>query len=93
MASTQKMIDDMEFRFDRRHYPGTTYTWVSVKGSDGQWHSLGDPWPCITPKRAELLVTSRFTLGRLADPTFAPDAADLDVLRSCYPALFPPAAE
>ena len=42
-----------EFRFDRRRYGNTTYTWVEVKHND-EWLSLGDPWPCVTPKRSEL---------------------------------------
>jgi hypothetical protein len=42
-----------ELRFERRRYGRTTYTWVYVK-LNGEWVSLGDPWPCITPKMSEI---------------------------------------
>jgi len=41
------------YKFERRRYGNTTFTWAWVD-NDGQLLSLGDPWPCITPKRAEL---------------------------------------
>lgn len=42
-----------ELRFTRRRYGSTTYTWVEAL-IDGQWVELGDPWPCVTPKRSEI---------------------------------------
>ncbi len=42
-------------RFERRRYGrSATYTWVYlVIGTE--WRLLGDPWPCVTPKRSEVL--------------------------------------
>lgn len=45
--------DEFLIRFERRRYSNVTYTWAEVKLGD-YWISLGDPWPCITPKRTEL---------------------------------------
>ena len=47
------MESKFKFRFDRRRYGNTTYTWVEVRYGD-DWLSLGDPWPCVTPKLSEL---------------------------------------
>jgi hypothetical protein len=44
-----------EISLVRRRYGSLTYTWVSVRLC-GQWVSLGDPWPCITPKKTEVLT-------------------------------------
>lgn len=50
--------DEFEFLFERRRYGGryggTTYTWAYVRLGD-DWLQCGDPWPCITPKRSELI--------------------------------------
>jgi hypothetical protein len=49
-----------EIEFERRRYGHTTYTWVYGRLEDEDqkpyenWECLGDPWPCITPKRAEI---------------------------------------
>ena len=58
-----------ELSFERRRYGTTTYTWVSVKlGED--WVSLGDPWPCITPKKVEVArEVERVKKERAAKPT------------------------
>ncbi len=40
--------------FERRRYGTVTYTWVWAE-IDGRMVSLGDPWPCVTPKRSEVL--------------------------------------
>lgn len=43
--------------FERRRYGGShplTFTWAYVQ-KDGAWASLGDPWPVLRPKNAELL--------------------------------------
>jgi hypothetical protein len=54
-----------EFSFKRRRYGRTTYTWAFVKyGSD--WLSLGDPWPCLTPKRSELTAQAELVLRSVA---------------------------
>ena len=39
--------------FTRRRYGKTTFTWVQVD-IGGTLRDLGDPWPCITPKRTEM---------------------------------------
>lgn len=39
--------------FTRRRYGRTTFTWVHVE-IDGELVDLGDPWPCITPKRKDM---------------------------------------
>lgn len=39
--------------FTRRRYGRQTYTWVHVL-VNGQLVDLGDPWPCINPKRSEI---------------------------------------
>lgn len=43
-------------RWHRRRYGRQTYTWVDAKrdGEGNPWVSLGDPWPCMSPKRAEV---------------------------------------
>jgi len=49
--------DEFLIRFERRRYSNVTYTWAEVKLGD-DWISLGDPWPCITPKRKELAIAA-----------------------------------
>lgn len=43
-----------ELYASRRRYSGRTFTWVDVK-VNGEFLTIGDPWPCITPKRAEVV--------------------------------------
>ena len=43
-----------ELSYTRRRYGTTTYTWVSVL-LGGEWVELGDPWPAVRPKMAEIL--------------------------------------
>jgi hypothetical protein len=64
-------IDGMEFqfRFERRRYPGCTYTWASVCDQEGNWISLGDPWSCFTPKHSELIASARHVLGIAPTPS------------------------
>lgn len=48
--------------FERRRYggrSGATYTWAYANGV-----SLGDPWPCITPKISELEAVVRLMIER-----------------------------
>jgi len=40
--------------FERRRYGNTTMTWAYVK-LNGEWISLGDPWPCVVPKKDEVM--------------------------------------
>lgn len=40
-------------KFTRRRYGSATFTWVNYWDGAG-WRSLGDPWPCIVPARAEI---------------------------------------
>lgn len=54
-------IDGREVFAERRRYSNVTFTWLYVK----QWADdfaktesfvqLGDPWPCVTPKRSEVI--------------------------------------
>lgn len=39
--------------FTRRRYGTRTFTWVQTD-IGGTLRDLGDPWPCITPKRTEM---------------------------------------
>ena len=57
----------LPLRFTRRRYPGQTYTWVSVFYL-GSWHELGDPWPCIRPKDAEIDEAINYLISRLDKP-------------------------
>ncbi|MGD9725712.1 MAG: hypothetical protein AB7E70_09590 [Hyphomicrobiaceae bacterium] len=44
-----------EFRFERRRYGRTTFTWVYVRHPEtGEWLSLGDPYQGVRPPAAEL---------------------------------------
>jgi hypothetical protein len=54
-------INELEFRFERRRYERTTYTWAEVL-HNGVWYSLGDPWPCITPSRSDLYKTAHYVI-------------------------------
>ena len=47
------------YQFARRRYGRTTYTWVTAVLPDGTQLDLGDPWPCLTPKRAEMEDATR----------------------------------
>lgn len=76
MAQAIKKLDGMEFQFDRRRYPGCTFTWARVRDQQGNWISLGDPWPCITPKHSELIASARRVLGIAPTPLLAADDAD-----------------
>ena len=39
----------------RRRYPTVTYTWCVVMLPTSELLSLGDPWPCVTPKQIEII--------------------------------------
>src|SRR5690606_9918894 len=58
------VLDGKPLNFERRRYGSTTYTWVYVYHA-GQWRQLYDPWPCITPKVAEVRETMRQVLAAL----------------------------
>jgi len=47
------VVNGYEVRLERRRYGDTAYTWAEAL-IGGEWKSLGDPWPCLTPKRSEL---------------------------------------
>lgn len=51
-----------DLAFTRRRYSNTTFTWVAVK-LNGGWVDLGDPWQCITPKKAEIEAGLRIVLA------------------------------
>ena len=59
---TSTSVDDHNLSFKRRRCGNTIYTWVYVESGE-QWLSLGDPWPCATPAKAELLAAIHATLG------------------------------
>lgn len=52
MAKTIE-VSGYQVSFERRRYDSQTYTWGYVKLGE-EYVSLGDPWPCITPKREDL---------------------------------------
>jgi hypothetical protein len=54
------------FRFKRRKYSSQTYTWAFVQTGPEQWESLGDPWPCVTPRVSELNAAADSVFARLA---------------------------
>ena len=41
-------MDEVPLNYRRSRYACKTYTWVEAY-INGQWRSLGDPWPCVTP--------------------------------------------
>ena len=51
------------YDYERRRYGRTTYTWVTAVLPDGTRLSLGDPWPCLTPKRSEVAYFTRLALA------------------------------
>ncbi len=53
MKSPTRTICGQQVSFERRRYGDQTFTWAYVKLGD-QYHSLGDPWPCLNPKSEEL---------------------------------------
>ena len=46
-------IQGIEVFAERRRYSDRTFTWLSAKVGE-EYIDLGDPWPCITPKRSEV---------------------------------------
>ncbi len=59
---------ELTFSFHRRRYGKKQfYTWAYIKGPDGSPLSLGDPWPCVNPKKSELIEAARIALARLPD--------------------------
>lgn len=64
MKSKPILILGQEVSFERRRYYGKqTFTWAYLKHADGTFESLGDPWPCVTPKRSELETEIRRMIG------------------------------
>lgn len=47
------------FYAERRRYGREFMTWVYFKRLDGEYECLGDPWPCVNPKGAEVLAAYR----------------------------------
>lgn len=47
--------DGVKFVITRRRYSNVTYSWVAYQLENGEWADVGDPWPCITPKRSEVI--------------------------------------
>lgn len=48
------VVEGVPVSFERRSYGRSVmYCWVEAH-LDGRWVSLGDPWPCITPRKSEL---------------------------------------
>ena len=63
---TTASILGLNVSFTRRRYGASQwYCWVHVELA-GQWISLGDPWPCVTPKREELERDIRRLTGQPA---------------------------
>ena len=75
-------IDGHEVKLTRRRYGTTTYTWARVQ-YNGENLELGDPWPCITPKRAELEQAARREIA-LARSHYGELVAKCDQLVEAY---------
>jgi len=56
-----------EVTLERRRYGNRTYTWAHLTALGREHGTLGDPWPCITPKRSELEAAVRYQLGKELD--------------------------
>ena len=63
--------DQLEFRLTRRKYGRKTFTWAEVKNGD-RWVSCGDPWPCTTPPKKQLIAAALY--ARNPDDQDAQDA-------------------
>lgn len=63
--------DELLFRFTRRKYGRTTYTWAEVKNGD-RWLTCGDPWPCTNPPAKQLIAAALY--ARDPDSRTAQDA-------------------
>lgn len=60
------LVNSHPVNFTRRNYGnGQFYCWAEVWHA-GDWHSLGDPWPCHTPKGRELAAEVDRLVARLA---------------------------
>jgi hypothetical protein len=46
------IIGKVPVSYTRRRYGSQTFCWVEAYV--GGWFSLGDPWPSVTPRRAEI---------------------------------------
>lgn len=61
-------IGEYSVGFERRRYgprsSPTFYTWVYLQTGPDGWESLGDPWPVLNPKRAEILEAIRLLHAR-----------------------------
>lgn len=62
MSQSQRFVirhenDEFEIELTRRRYSNKTFTWAEVRLGD-EWISLGDPWPCLNPKRSELIAAA-----------------------------------
>lgn len=53
-------INGVEIFATRRRYSNRTFTWLDAKLGE-ELVSLGDPWPCVMPKRAEVETELRTT--------------------------------
>ena len=59
-STTGVSLVGITYEFARRRYGRrTTYTWVTAVLTDGTRLDLGDPWPCVTPKRAQIEEVTR----------------------------------
>lgn len=59
-------MSNREFRFTRRRYGKTTYTWAEVKYGD-RWLSLGDPWPAVNWRRSELIKAAENAIANATE--------------------------
>lgn len=46
--NVSRLLDGIPISFTRRRYSNATFTWADAF-INGQWVSLGDPWPCVNP--------------------------------------------
>jgi len=57
--AAEETVSDYQVRYTRRKYGRKTYTWAEVR-LDGEWHGLGDPWPCVVIPKAELIAAIEY---------------------------------
>lgn len=52
----ENYLPGITISLSRRRYGRQTYTWLSASRSDGKTLRAIDPWPCVTPRKAEIVA-------------------------------------
>lgn len=53
---TENYLPGITISLERRRYGRQTYTWLSASRADGKILRAIDPWPCLSPQKAELVA-------------------------------------